>query len=79
MAEKLESRLLKLKERIENARTEVAKYEGRLSSHLDALKDLGYKNEKAGQAALQKLKDEVSKLENEIEDELDQLESTYAE
>ena len=70
--------LLRMKEKVEKAKTDLAESEGEIKSLTKRLKDdFDCKDEKAGAALLKELGQQIEDLEEKIETEVAALEEKY--
>ena len=78
MARTLESRLLDLRRKVDEAKEEKAKLEGQIEQLETILRDeFNCSSLEEGQALLEKITEEVDKLTAEMEEELDAIESEH--
>jgi hypothetical protein len=72
-----EEKLLNLKKKLEEAKTERSKLEGKLSLLYAQLQTLGCKSIEDGEKAIAVLKKESEKLETEIQNKIKEFEEKY--
>lgn len=71
-------KLLKLKDKIETAKTDQAKFKGRLESSIELLKNkFKCTSVKDAESKLNELKDKLTKKENKLEKNIENLEGKY--
>ncbi len=72
-----EEKLLNLKKKIEDAKTERAQFEGKLSLLYERLKELGCKSVENAEKQIKILKEEAAKLEMEVQNRIKEFEEKY--
>ena len=70
-------RLMQMKRRVDEARAETSRLEGRLESAMSALKQQGCSSVEEGKAKLKELHSQIKDMEEELDAGIEQLEEEY--
>lgn len=72
-----ETKLLRLKDQIEEAQRDADRFDGQMSTLMDSLKSLGYSSIEKAKEALEKLEDKIEKQEGELQKAIEKVEEQY--